>query len=137
MGTVHVRRYMDEELYKENILDHYRNPRNRDVLDAYDIRGGGINQTCGDELELFIKLDSEGKVERAAFLGDGCAISQAGASMLTEKVRGMTLAELKLLAPGDMYSMLGIHISHARVNCALLAYRALAEGLKHYDEHHA
>lgn len=126
---------MDEELYKENILDHYRNPRNKDALDTYDLRGGGVNQTCGDELELFVKLGADGKVSRATFLGSGCAISQAGASLLTEKLRGMTLAEIKVLAPGDIYSMLGIHISPGRANCALLAYRALSEGLKNYGQH--
>ena len=124
---------MDEELYKENILDHYRNPHNKDALDAYDVRGGGVNQTCGDELEFFVKFDEAGKVARATFLGSGCAISQAGASMLTDKVKGMTLSELKLLAPGDIYSMLGIHISPGRANCALLAYRALSDGLKHHE----
>ncbi|OHA82253.1 MAG: hypothetical protein A2675_00370 [Candidatus Yonathbacteria bacterium RIFCSPHIGHO2_01_FULL_51_10] len=126
---------MDEEIYKENILDHNRNPHNREVLDEYDLRGGGTNPTCGDELELFVKLGEDGKVTHATFLGSGCAISQAGASMLTDKLKGlpgqgMTLAGLKLLAPGDIYSMLGIHISPGRVNCALLAYRALNDGLK-------
>ncbi|OHA84694.1 MAG: hypothetical protein A2408_03765 [Candidatus Yonathbacteria bacterium RIFOXYC1_FULL_52_10] len=124
---------MDEELYKENILDHYRNPHNKDALDVYDVRGGGVNQTCGDELEFFVKFDEEGKVAQATFLGSGCAISQAGASMLTDKVKGMTLSELKLLAPGDIYSMLGIHISPGRANCALLSYRALSDGLKHHE----
>lgn len=124
---------MDEELYKENILDHYRNPRNKDALDTYDLRGGGVNQTCGDELELFVKLGTDGKVDRATFLGSGCAISQAGASMLTEKLVGLTLPEIKVLAPGEIYSMLGIHISPGRANCALLAYRALSEALKHHE----
>ncbi|MHB8652071.1 MAG: Fe-S cluster assembly sulfur transfer protein SufU [Minisyncoccota bacterium] len=124
---------MDEEIYKENILDHYRNPHNKDALDEYDLRGGGTNPTCGDELELFIKLDNDSKVVRAAFLGSGCAISQAAASMLTDMINGKTLAELKLLAPGDIYSMLGIHVSPGRANCALLSYRALSEGLKHHE----
>lgn len=123
---------MDEEIYKENILDHYRNPHNKDALDEYDLRGGGTNPTCGDELELFVKLGEDGKVTHATFLGSGCAISQAAASMLTDKLQGMALADLKLLAPGDIYSMLGIHVSPGRANCALLAYRALNEGLKHH-----
>lgn len=121
---------MDEELYKENILDHNRNPHNREVLDEYDLRGGGTNPTCGDELELFVKFGENGKVAQATFLGSGCAVSQAGASMLTDKLRGMTVAQLKLLAPGDIYSMLGIHISPGRANCALLSYRALNDGFK-------
>lgn len=124
---------MDEEIYKENILDHYCNPHNKDALDEYDLRGGGTNPTCGDELELFVKFDDDGKVTHATFLGSGCAISQAAASMLTDTLNGMSISDLKLLAPGDIYSMLGIHVSPGRANCALLAYRALSEGLKHHQ----
>src|SRR3989344_7075117 len=119
---------MNEELYKENILEHYRNPHNRGVPDVYNIRGVAANPTCGDDVEIYLTLDSAGKVAEANFLGEGCAISQAATSMLTDKLKGMAMGEVKLLSPGDVYTMLGVRISPARVNCALLSYEALNRG---------
>lgn len=121
---------MDEEIYKENILDHNRNPHNKYALADFDLKGCGKNVSCGDKVELFIKFDESGKVSNVGFEGDGCAISQAATSMLTDKIKGMGRGELKLLSPGDIYDMLGIKISPGRTKCALLAYEALNDGLK-------
>ena len=121
---------MDEEIYKENILDHYRNPRNIGEIKGANIKGEGRNVSCGDKVVFFVKFGSDSKVIEASFEGDGCAISQASTSMLTEKIKGMSKDELKLLSPGDMYNMLGIKISPGRIKCALLPYEALNEGLK-------
>jgi len=121
---------MDDELYKENILDHYRNPRNKDVLSEFDLKGEGVNASCGDKVTFFVKFDGNGNVVRASFEGDGCAISQASTSMLTEKIKGMSKDEVKLLSPGDIYDMLGIKISPGRTKCALLPYEALSNGLQ-------
>lgn len=120
---------MEEEIYKQNILDHYKNPRNKGKLDSFDMKGSARNTSCGDTAEIFLKL-KDGIVSEASFEGDGCAISQAGASMLTEKLRGMKSEELKLLSPGDMYNMLGVKISPGRSGCALLSYQALEDALK-------
>lgn len=123
---------MHEELYKENILDHYKRPRNKRELPGFTMRGEGVNASCGDAIALYMKLDGE-KAEKAAdasFTGEGCAISQAAASMLTEKMKGMELAALRMLAPGDIYTMLGVRISPGRANCALLPYEALQKALK-------
>ncbi len=120
---------MMEEIYKENILDHYKNPRNKEKLKSFDLSGSAKNNSCGDAVSIFIRLKS-GAVSQVSFEGYGCAISQAGASMLTDKIKTMKTDELKLLAPSDMYNMLGIKVSPGRSGCALLAYQALEESLK-------
>ncbi|MDP3958320.1 MAG: iron-sulfur cluster assembly scaffold protein, partial [bacterium] len=115
---------MDEELYKENILDHYKHPRNKRKLPAFSMKGEGINANCGDAVALYVRLEGS-RAADASFTGEGCAVSQASASLLTEKLRGMALPELRMLAPGDVYTMLGVKISPGRANCALLPYEAL------------
>lgn len=120
---------MEEEVYKQNILDHYKNPRNNGALKDFDMKGSAKNTSCGDTTEIFLKFKNS-VVSEASFEGDGCAISQAGASMLTEKLKGMKLEDLKLLSPGDIYNMLGVKISPGRSGCALLAYQALEDALK-------
>jgi len=120
---------MNEEIYKENILDHYRNPRNKGVLNDFDLKGDGKNVSCGDKITLFVKFCGREEVKEVGFEGDGCAISQASTSMLTEKIKGLSKDELKLLSPGDIYDMLGIKISPGRTKCALLPYEALSDAL--------
>ncbi|MEK7568491.1 MAG: iron-sulfur cluster assembly scaffold protein [Patescibacteria group bacterium] len=121
---------MDEELYKENLLDHNKNPHNKRVIAGAHSEAEARNASCGDRGTLFISFDDNGRVSDAAFQGEGCAVSQAGLSMLTDKLRGMMNADLKLLSPGDMYTMLGVAISPSRVKCALLGYEALQKILK-------
>jgi len=116
-----------EELYKQNILDHYKNPRNkRSIIDAF--HGSGVNASCGDKIDFYVKLEND-KAADVSFTGEGCAVSQAAASMLTEKAKGQTLSELLSLSPGDIYTLLGVKISPGRANCALLAYRAFSKAL--------
>lgn len=132
---------MDEELYKENLLDHNKHPHNKRVIAGLPAasstaQAGALfeaearNASCGDRGVLFVSFDTEGRVSDSAFQGEGCAVSQAGLSMLTDKLRGMTKGELKLLSPGDIYTMLGVTISPSRVKCALLGYEALQKLLK-------
>lgn len=118
-----------DELYKEHILDHYRNPRNKGVLKRFDIKQEGVNPSCGDALVLYVLFDAGGRVKEAAFEGSGCAISQAGASLLTEKIKGMTRGELEKMAPKEIYELFGVSMAPAREPCALLAYYVLKEGL--------
>ena len=118
-----------DELYKEHILDHYRNPRNKGALEKFDIKQDGENPSCGDTLVLYVLFDDNERVAAASFQGNGCAISQAGASLLTEKIKGMTRGELEKISPSDIYELFGVSIGPAREPCALLAYRALKEGL--------
>ncbi|KKU81857.1 MAG: SUF system FeS assembly protein, NifU family [Parcubacteria group bacterium GW2011_GWA1_47_8] len=121
---------MDEELYKENLLDHNRHPHNKRVISGEHHEAEARNASCGDRGVLMLAFDEKGTVSDAAFQGEGCAVSQAGLSMLTDKLKGMTTRELKLLSPGDIYTMLGVQISPGRANCALLGYAALEKILK-------
>lgn len=121
---------MDEELYKENILDHNAHPHNKRVITGAHTEAEARNASCGDSAVLQVIFGADGSISDVAFQGDGCAVSQAALSMLTEKLRGMTRSNLKLLSPGDIYTMLGVTISPSRVNCALLGYEALQEILK-------
>lgn len=124
---------MHDELYQEHVMSHYRNPRNKRALDGASFSAEASNPMCGDDITLSVLIDQEGIVADVGFVGDGCAISQAATSMLTEHVKGKHLQDLRVLAPGDIYSMLRIPISPGRVNCALLSYKALSDGLKRYD----
>lgn len=119
-----------EDIYQENILDHNARPHNKRVIEEVHRESEARNASCGDRAMLQIVVGADGRVADAAFQGDGCAISQAALSMLTDKLKGMTEDELKLLSPGDIYTMLGVAISPGRVNCALLGYEALQKILK-------
>ncbi|HLY31593.1 MAG TPA: SUF system NifU family Fe-S cluster assembly protein [Ktedonobacterales bacterium] len=117
-----------DEIYREYILDHYREPRNHGHLDHPDIHAADTNPLCGDRVEIDLRVQ-DGRVTDVAFQGRGCAISQASASMLTERIEDATLDELRALTPQDIFEMLGVPIGPARQRCALLALRVLHEGI--------
>ena len=120
---------MGSDMYRQQILDHYRNPRNYGELEDPTFSHVGENPMCGDEIAVDVVLADDGEtIERVAFRGDGCAISQASASMLTEKLQGMTLAELDELDRDDATEMLGVDISPMRVKCAVLAEKVAQDG---------
>src|SRR5436190_1916500 len=109
-----------DSVYKEEILDHYKNPRNFGQIDDADIRVDANNPLCGDRLYMDLKV-KDGIVQDVAFTGRGCAISQASASMLTEDIVGQPLTELAKLSRQDILDNLGIEVSYARMKCALLS----------------
>jgi len=115
----------------EVILDHYRNPRNYGELSDADIRVKDSNPLCGDVVELFLKVE-DGRIKDVSFIGKGCAISQASASMLTERLRGMSIEEVKNLQKSDILEMLGIELSPVRLKCALLSLKVLKSGVYSY-----
>jgi nitrogen fixation NifU-like protein len=115
-----------DNLYRDFILEHYRNPHNRGVLEPHDLHFADSNPTCGDELSMTIQLDDSGqRVADVAHDGRGCAISQASASILTDELRGMSLDELRELDPREVVENLGVPIGPARLKCALLSYKVL------------
>jgi nitrogen fixation protein NifU and related proteins len=116
-----------DDLYRENILDHYRYPRNKGHLDNPDIHYHDVNPFCGDEITLELKVEDD-RIVDVAFEGKGCAISQASASMLTEEIVGMTLDEVKTLDKDFIVEMLGIEIGPVRMKCALLSLKVLKAG---------
>jgi len=116
--------------YRERILDHYHNPRYRGTLKAPDLVGEKDNPVCGDRVRIELRVDEEGRVVEAAFSGDGCIISMAAASMLTESVHGRPVDELQRLTREDILAMLGIELGPARLHCALLPLEALHSALE-------
>ena len=135
-----------EELYKEVILDHYRAPRNKGRLDPHDVALERNNPLCGDEIELFLKFDGD-ELQGIAFDGKGCSISQASASMMTEKVKGLSAADAHAVAESikrmmageeegddkeleDLVSLKGVTKYPVRIKCALLGWNTLVEALE-------
>ena len=118
-----------DSLYQENILEHYKHPHNRRLMEDADIKQKGFNASCGDDLVLYLKWGEHDTLGDISFEGFGCAISQSGASMLTDKVKGMTKAEMAKLSPQDMYDLYGIEITHERDKCAMLALGTLKDAL--------
>jgi nitrogen fixation NifU-like protein len=116
------------DMYREYILDHYRNPRNYGRLDHPDIHAQDSNPLCGDQIALDLQI-ADGQVSAVRFAGRGCAISQASASMLTEMIDGKPLDEVKQLRREDILDALGIEINPARQKCALLPLKVLFMGL--------
>jgi nitrogen fixation NifU-like protein len=137
-----------DELYREVILDHFKNSSHRGELPKAQIKAVGNNPLCGDELTFFLKLD-DGLVTQARFNGKGCAISQAAASMLSQQVEGMTLEEIRLIIEamkglmqgqdpdstldlGDLESLAGVRKFPVRVKCAALSWNIIEQGLNEY-----
>jgi nitrogen fixation NifU-like protein len=118
-----------EELYRENILEHYKRPHNwsppAPELERVDLQFHDLNPLCGDELTVKLSVDEEQRVTGVRFEGHGCAISQAAASMTSDEVVGMTLSELRELDRSFVLELLGIDISATRMKCALLSLKVL------------
>lgn len=110
---------MTLDMYAENVLDHYRNPKNYGKLSKPDVRESDLNPLCGDHYEFQIRL-SRGAIKDVKFNGDGCAISMASASMLSEFVKGKKLSSLSKLSEKDVVRLLKIEVSPVRMKCAML-----------------
>jgi nitrogen fixation NifU-like protein len=120
-------------LYSNTLLDHFRHPRNYGSLDAPDISNEQFNPLCGDRIRIELKLN-ESTVNEARFKGDGCAISTAAASLLTELILGEDIAQLTDFPDARLISALESDIQPARLQCALLPLQALREGLRNYGK---
>jgi len=118
------------DMYQEAILQHYRAPKNFGPLEGAQYSGEESNPLCGDHITMRLKADpSSGKVDAIRFEGDGCAISMASASMLTETVSQMTLEQARHLTRDEVLQRLGIPLSPARIKCALTGFAALGRAL--------
>jgi nitrogen fixation NifU-like protein len=116
---------MDDELYREYILEHYKHPHNHGSLERADMQAHDLNPLCGDELTFQLALDEQGKVSEVAFDGHGCAISQASASMLSDELKGLSAEELLKLDRQTVLDLLGIEISATRMKCAMLSLKVV------------
>lgn len=126
---------MDDALYREEVLDHYRSSAHRGRLDPADATGAADSPLCGDRVRVWLTLtpaqtaEGPARVGRVGFEGDGCALSQASASMLAERVEGLTVDEARAFTADDMLALLGVWLTPARVRCALLGWHALRVAL--------
>jgi len=135
----------DDSYYKDYILDHYQNPRNYGELDRPDFESLENNPLCGDMIKMQIKITNskqqvpnklqfpKSKIQKIMFSGSGCAISMASASMLTEKVKGMSVEEAMKINKEDIVKMLGIQLSPVRLKCALLPLQALHSAVQNME----
>ncbi|MEK6919627.1 MAG: Fe-S cluster assembly sulfur transfer protein SufU [Thermoproteota archaeon] len=119
-------------IYSEIILDYYRYPRNKGQLSSPQVKAKDSNPLCGDVIEIQMELDSDSHVKDIRFNGQGCAISQASASMLTELVKGKSLDEVRKISKEDILSLIGGQLSAVRLKCALLSLKVLKTGLYTY-----
>jgi len=117
-----------DDLYRQNILDHYQNPRNFGTLPHPDISVEDSNPLCGDKIRMDLRIE-QNRVTDVRFSGVGCSISRAAASMLTEEIKGKTLDEVKRIGRDEVLEMLGIELGPVRLKCALLALKTLKVGV--------
>lgn len=120
---------MDSYLYKEEIIEHYKDPQNFGKIADYDASSKQLNPFCGDEIEMFVKY-SHNAVASIGFLGHGCAISVAATSLLTEYALKKSREELTKFSQEDMLTLLGVEVSETRKKCALLGWAVLQDCLK-------
>jgi len=124
---------MAYDIYQEEILEHYRNPHNKGAMEHPDIFGHGNNPVCGDDITVYISV-RDGVIVEAKFDGRGCAISQASASMFTDRLKGMKLEEALAMKDEDIRDMLHIPLSAVRMKCATLGLRVFKEAASEYAE---
>lgn len=118
-----------DDLYREVIIEHYKNPGYRGTLDPHDISFEDENPLCGDHIRIDLRVDEQNCVREAAFSGHGCAISQASADLLLESIIGKPLDEVKKLTKQDVLDNLGIELGPVRLKCALLSLKVLKAGV--------
>ncbi len=119
-----------EDLYREVILDHYKNPRGHGVIEDADAQAEGLNPLCGDEVAIYVAFGEDGEtIEEVKFSGRGCAISQAATSMLMEMVEGRTASEIGELSKDELLEEIGIPLTPIRLKCALLGLGVLKVAL--------
>ena len=136
-----------DQLYREIILDHYKNPRGHGVIDGADAEAEGMNPLCGDEVSIYVAFGPDGDtIDEVKFSGRGCAISQAATSMLTEMVQGKTATQVATLDKDELLEEIGIELTPIRLKCAMLGLTTLKvalhkakgtplpEGLAGFDE---
>ncbi|MDO8511581.1 MAG: SUF system NifU family Fe-S cluster assembly protein [Nanoarchaeota archaeon] len=119
----------EQEIYKENVIDHYKSPRNKKEMLQYTVKHREVNPLCGDIITIYVKTEGN-NIEEISFTGNGCAISQASASLLTENLKGKNVEDAKRFNQQEVFGLLGIPISHTRTKCALLSLKTLHHAME-------
>jgi len=123
-----------DDLYREQIIDRYKNPHHKGELDPHDISYQDDNPLCGDHIRIDLRVDENDVVNEAVFSGHGCSVSQASADLLIESIIGKTLDEVKHISKEDVLELLGIELGPVRLKCALLSLKVLKAGVYGLDE---
>ena len=124
----------EQEIYRENILDHYRHPHNVGKIELPTFCKEEFNPLCGDRIELFVQLDKKNNVVDVKYIGRGCAISQASMSLLSDTLKGKNIEELKKMTREDILDLLKIPVGVVRLKCAMLSLKTLQEGIAEYED---
>lgn len=125
----------DEQIFMEQLMDNYKNPQNVGKLLDYTFFKHQKNASCGDTFDLYVKLDSDSKkIQDVKYVGNGCAISTASFSLLSQELIGMDFEKAKKLGDKDIYEMIGVKISPGRVNCAMLSLNAFINSVKEKEK---
>ena len=122
-----------DDLYRQVIIDRYKNPRMRGELDPHDYSYQDDNPLCGDVIRIDLRVDDSDTITEAAFSGEGCAISQASADLLTEALEGKNLEQVKEMSKQDVLDLLGIELGPVRLKCALLSLKVVKAGVYGMD----
>lgn len=124
-----------DELYREYLLDHYKNPKNFGELKNPDIHKHDNNPLCGDDIEIFAKIDGkkDEKISEIRFKGHGCVICMASASILMDEIEGKKLKDIQKMETSDMLKLLGIELTPTRIKCMMLPLKALQKGIIDYE----
>lgn len=118
-----------DDLYREYILEHYRNPQNYGTMPEPTFEAEGQNPLCGDELHVQVAVDDDQRVREVRFTGQGCAISQASMSILSDEIVGKTLDEVASMSREDVVELIGIELTPVRLKCALLGLVVVKMGM--------
>lgn len=125
---------MDRQAYIENVLDHFQNPRNKHRMENADVQLGGGNPGCGDLITIYAKFGPDNRITDVSFQGEGCTISQAGGSIVTDIAKGLTIDEVDALGLEVVNEEMGEDIVKSRVRCATLALGTLQAAVKHWRQ---
>ena len=125
---------LSRQEYIENILDHFEQPRHKHRMENPSVQMGGGNPGCGDLITMYLRISDDDRIEEVSFEGDGCTISQAGGSMMTEIIEGMTLDEVQALGKDTMIEEMGEDTVKSRVRCATLALGTVQAAVKSYRD---
>jgi len=123
-----------DDLYRQELLELYRNPQNRGVMLKPHMHALETNPLCGDQVEIFLRFDDKGKVKDATFDGKGCVISMASTSLLLSKILGKTRKEIQDMTTEDILDLIGINLTPSRVKCAVLPLSTLKKGIIEQEE---
>jgi len=124
-----------DELYREYLLDHYKNPHNKGTIKNPDVHKHDINISCGDEIEIYAKIH-DGVVKDVKFEGKGCVICMASASILTDEIVGKKITEVQAMGTDELLSIIGLKLTPTRIKCAMLPLVTIKKGIIDYESKH-